>query len=95
MLRELPKDKVMKVLKGALTAALILSSSFTAFAETAKAPLPAGKPAGVRNAAFEGQGLVLALGIAAIVGFTVALASSNGGGVTSPTTTSTSTTGLP
>jgi hypothetical protein len=85
----------MKVLKGALAAALILSTSFAAAAESANAPLPAGRPAGVQNAAFEGRGLVLALGIAAIVGFTVALASSSSGGVTTPTTTATSTAGLP
>lgn len=85
----------MNSLKGALAAALILSSSVSAFAEAARSPLPAGKPAGVQNAAFEGQGLVLALGIAAIIGFTVAVVSSNNGGVTGPTTTSTSTAGLP
>ena len=79
----------MKVLKGALAAALILSSSVVAFAETAKSPLPAGKPAGVQNAAFEGRGLILALGAGAIIAFTVSVLTSGDGGVTTPSTTST------
>lgn len=85
----------MKVLKGALVAALISSSTLSAFAGSAHSPLPAGKPAGVQEASFEGRGLVLLLGLGAIAAFTVALVSTNGGGVTTPTTSSTSTAGLP
>jgi hypothetical protein len=85
----------MKLLRGALAAILIAGSSISAFAETARAPLPAGKPAGVQNANLEGRGLVIALGLGAIIAFTAALASANGDGVTSPTTSSTSTAGLP
>lgn len=83
----------MTFLKGALAAALILSSSATSFAETAKSPLAAGKPAGVQSAAMEGRGLMIALGAGAIIAFTVSILTADKNGVTSPTTSST--TGTP
>jgi hypothetical protein len=81
----------------AISCALILSVSNT-LALDQSSPLPAGKPAGLRQAQFEdGNGMFVVAG-AALVGITVALATANGdngqiAGTTTPTTSSTSTTG--
>ena len=82
---------VKSALAAIVTASLILPS---AAAERA-APLPAGKPAGVQNAAMEGRGLIIALGVGAIVAFTVSILTADQNGVTSPVTTATSTGGQP
>ena len=82
-----------------ITALLVASSllASNAFAATKVAPLPAGKPAGVNEAAMLGPNFALILvGLGVVVGGVVLAASNSGGnGVTTPTTTSTSTTGLP
>ncbi|HJR57578.1 MAG TPA: hypothetical protein VJ798_13460 [Rhizomicrobium sp.] len=63
---------------------LLVSSAFAA--EPAKGPLSAGKPAGVKQAALEGPGLIW-LGVAAIVAVTIAVVVSNDDdGVTTPST---------
>lgn len=81
------------------TATLLASSLFvtSAFAAPqAMAPLPAGKPAGVNSAAMLGPNFaVIMLGLGVVIGGFALAASKSSGGVTSPTTTSTSTTGLP
>lgn len=58
----------------------------------AASPLPAGKPAGTRQAALSGDGWLVLIGLGAIIAFTVAIAESNQNqGVTTPTTTATGT----
>ena len=69
--------------------ALALTAS-SAFAADDNAPLPAGKPAGVHQAALAGSGLLILVGVAVVAaGIAVAVSSGNGNG---PTTSSTSTT---
>jgi hypothetical protein len=83
----------MRSFTAALVASSILVSSFAATA----APLPAGKPAGVKQAATLGPNFALILlGLGVVIGGVVLASSNTGGdGVTGPTTTSTSTVGLP
>jgi hypothetical protein len=69
-----------------LAAALTASN---AMADTTSAPLPAGKPAGVHQAALAGSGLFLLLGAAAIAAGIAIVVSNNNGG--HPTTSTTST----
>jgi hypothetical protein len=78
-----------------ITAAVVATSLLVSSA-LAAAPLPAGKPAGVNQAASLGPnfGLVL-LGLGVVIGGIVLATSNSGGGVTTPTTSSTSTAGLP
>ena len=81
----------------AISCALILPVS-SALALDQSSPLPAGKPAGLRQAQFEdGNGMFLVAG-AALVGITVALATAGSGagaaqqpGTTTPGASSTST----
>jgi hypothetical protein len=73
---------------GAAVAAAMLVSS-TAYAADV-APLPAGKPAGTKQAALLALGPIFWIGLAAIaVGIGVAASSNGNNGVTSPTTTGT------
>lgn len=83
-----------------ITAALVFTSLLVSNAFAAPrtvAPLPAGKPAGVSEAMILGpNSFLIIFGVGIIAGGLAATLSNNGGnGVTSPTTTSTSTTGLP
>ena len=71
-------------------AALLLASFSTAFA--AGAPLPAGKPAGTKEAAMAGGGITILVGLGVVAAFTAALASQDSkDGVTTPTTATTGT----
>jgi len=74
-----------------LAISLMVSSSFAATQSVA--PLPAGKPAGVKEAAFLGPNMLLILLSAGIMigGLSLAVSNLGNNGVTSPTTTSTST----
>jgi hypothetical protein len=74
----------------AIAAAALLS--VLAALPAAAALLPAGKPAGVKEANMAGPGL-LWIGVAGILAVTIAVVASNGGndGVTTPTTTATGT----
>jgi hypothetical protein len=77
-----------------LATSLLMSSAFAA--PRSVAPLPAGKPAGIQQAASLGPNAFLILvGAGIIIGGIVLAVSNSSDGVTSPTTTSTSTTGLP
>lgn len=78
-----------------LSTTLVVSSAFAAV--QSPAPLPAGKPAGVKEAALLGPSLFLVLLSAGIVigGVSLAVSGNSNNGVTTPTTTSTSTTALP
>jgi hypothetical protein len=78
-----------------LVSTLVVSNAFAA--PKAAAPLPAGKPAGVNEAVNLGPNAFLILvGVGIIAaGLAVTLSNNGGDGVTTPTTTSTSTTGLP
>ena len=80
-----------------LATTLVASSAFGAFAATSGAPLPKGQPAGVKQAAMLGPNVVLIMIGAGVVigGIALAVSGGNNDGVTTPTTTSTSTTGLP
>ena len=72
-----------------LASSLMVSSTFAA-----TAPLPAGKPAGVKEAAFLGPNtlmLLIGLGIA-VGGLALAVSNPGGQGITSGTTTATTTT---
>lgn len=87
----------MRALPAALLSVVLIASSAFAATETG-APLPAGKPAGAKEAALLGPSMFLVLLSAGIVIGGITLAVSNNGsnnGVTTPTTTSTSTTSLP
>ena len=71
-------------------AAVVLASSLlasSAFAQGNDAPLPAGKPAGVKQANLAGNGLLVLFGLA-IVGGGIALVASSGSGnaITTSTT---------
>lgn len=77
--------KFTKLLPAVFASALLVSPSF---AETA-APLPAGKPAGTKEAAlFAASPFLFIIGIAAIVGIAVAV-SNNGDHNNNTTTTGT------
>jgi hypothetical protein len=82
-----------------ITATLLATSLFVSSAVAAPqsmAPLPAGKAAGVKQAAALGPNFALILlGLGVVIGGVVLATSNLSEGVTSPTTTSTSTTGLP
>ena len=74
---------------GAFLLSGLLASSALA-AETVRGPLPAGKPAGVKQAAFEGPSALIWVGIAAVIAVTIAVvASDDDDGITTPTTTGT------
>jgi hypothetical protein len=74
-----------------VSSALLLS---TAWAAEPPAPLPAGKPAGLKQAQLEGGNGMLVVAGAALVGITVGLATAGGDDAAQPgTTTVTSTTG--
>ena len=78
-----------------LATTLVASNAFAAAGSVA--PLPTGKPAGVKEAALLGpSGALLLVGAGILVGG-IALSVSGGDnkGVTTPTTTATSTAGLP
>lgn len=80
----------MRTISAALIAATLIVSAANA------TPLPAGKPAGVEKAQLGGNFGLLFIGGAVLVGGIVLATSVNGGnGVTTPSTTSTRTTGLP
>jgi hypothetical protein len=82
----------MRTIVASLVASTMLVSS--TFAATQSVPLPAGKPAGVKQAAYLGDNFLLILLGAGIVIGGIALAVSNPGGdnPTTPTTSSTTTT---
>lgn len=83
-------------LGGLLSTAFMMSSTFAA--TQSASPLPAGKPAGVKEAAFLGPNLLLVLISAGIIVGGISMAASNSGGnngVTTPSTTTTSTSVLP
>ena len=78
------------ILASVLATTLMVSSTFAATQSVA--PLPAGKPAGVKEAAFLGPNLFLILisaGIA-IGGLSLAVSNPGGTGITTATSTSTS-----
>jgi hypothetical protein len=71
---------------GALVLTGLLTSSALA-AEPIRSPLAAGKPAGTKQAALEGRPLLIWLGVAAIIGVTIAIvASDDDNDITSSTT---------
>ena len=81
----------MLFLRSAAAALLVCASLSQAMAEN-MGPLPAGKPAGTHQAALMGDGLLIALSLAAIIAATVAIAETdNNKGVTTPTTSATAT----
>ena len=76
-----------------LATTLLMSSAFAA--PHSVAPLPAGKPAGVKQAATLGPNFaVILLGLGVVIGGIVLATSQNSDGVTTPTTTGTAA-GLP
>jgi len=86
----------MRTITAALLACtLMVSSSFAA--PQSVVPLAAGKPAGVKDAALFGpSGFMILLGTAVVIGgIALSVSNSGGNGVTSPTTTSTTASGLP
>jgi len=75
-----------------IAAVLLCASCSTVIAEAA--PLPAGKPAGTKEAALLGPAFVIVIGLAGVAALTAVMVSQNNQqGVTTPTTTSTSGTG--
>jgi len=83
------------ILAGLIVGSLLVSSAFAA--PISGSPLPAGQPAGVKQAAIAGPNIVLVLlsaGIA-IGGIALAVSGGNKNSVTSPTTTTVRTTALP
>jgi hypothetical protein len=71
---------------------LLLAASGAAFAAQTTAPLPAGKPAGVKKAQEEANFLVLGLGVGAVAAGIALVASDDDDGppvTTTPTTTGT------
>lgn len=79
------------ILASIVATSLMVSSTFAA------SPLPAGKAAGTKEAAMLGpQFALILLGAGIVIGGIALAVSNNGGdGVTTPTTTASSTTGLP
>jgi hypothetical protein len=83
---------MMRTIPAAFLAVTLVASN--AFA--ASTPLPAGKPAGVQQAALNDRNVfVVLLGAGIIIGGLVFTLTGTQNGVTTPTTTSTSTAGLP
>lgn len=78
----------MRIIGAAILASsLVVSSSFAA--TNAAAPLPPGKPAGVKQAQMEGNTLLLVLGVGVVAGGIALVASGNGNGSVTTTTTGT------
>lgn len=78
----------MTSMRKTVAAVLLAATCSTAFA--AGTPLPAGKPAGTKEAAMAGGGLTILVGLAVIAAFTaVMVAQDDKNGVTTPTTTGT------
>lgn len=67
----------------------MLAVSGAAIAAETAAPLPAGKPAGVKKAQEKGNILVLGIGVAAVAAGIALVASDDGDGPTTVTTTPT------
>lgn len=83
---------VIRQIGAAFLAAGLIASTVVASA----APLPAGKPAGVQNAAIAGQMDAVLFGTVIIItGLVLTVTGNEDKGVTTPTTTSTGTSGLP
>jgi len=80
----------MKV-RSVISSLAISSSLFLSNAWAAEPPLPAGKPAGLRQAQLEGGNGMFVVAGAALIGITVGLATAGSG--PQPTTTTISTTG--
>ena len=79
--------KSMSRAAGALFLTGLLASG--AFAAD-KSPLPAGKPAGAKEATMQGNSALIWLGVAAVIGVTIAVVAGNSDdGVTTPVTTGT------
>jgi len=77
-------------------AAFLAASLIVSTAGASAAPLAAGKPAGIQNAALTGPMGVVLFGTAIIItGLVLTISGNDDKGVTTPTTTSTGTTGLP
>ncbi len=76
----------MRALLAPMLAVALTASTAMA---NASGPLPAGKPAGVHQAALAGSGLFLLLGAAAIAAGIAIVVSNNNGGNVSTSTTST------
>ncbi len=75
-----------------LASSLVVSSAFAATnapAKDAAAPLPPGKPAGVKKAQAADNTLMLVLGLGVVAGGIALVASGNGNGSTTTTTTAT------
>jgi len=73
-----------------VAAVLVCASCSNAIA--ADAPLPAGKPAGAKQAALAGPGFVILVGLAGVAALTAILVSQdNKNGITTPTTSATGT----
>jgi len=81
----------MNSLRHVIAATLLCGACSSAMA--ADSPLPAGKPAGTRQAAMEGNGWVILAGLGAIAAFTAILVSQNDKNSVTSTTTSTTGTG--
>lgn len=86
----------MRIIGAAVLATTLVATSAFA-ATTSVAPLASGKPAGAKEAALLGpQGAVILVGIGLLAaGVAITVSGSNNNGVTSPTTSSTRTAGLP
>jgi hypothetical protein len=86
----------MRTITAAFVVTSLLATSALA-APASVAPLPAGKPAGVTEAALLGPNFAIVMvGLGIVIGGTILAVSNNSGdGVTTPTTTSTRTAGLP
>lgn len=85
----------MRTIAATLLATTLVVSNAYAGAQSI-APLPAGKPAGVKDAANLGpNAFMVLLGTGIVIGGLVLTLSNSKKGVTTPTTTSTSTTSLP
>ncbi len=70
----------MKLANIAIAGLLAATAATSAFADApANSPLAAGKPAGVKQAQLAGNGLLLAIGIGAVVAAAVVVATTNGG----------------
>jgi hypothetical protein len=78
------------------TVAAVLLCATCSNAIAADAPLPAGKAAGTKQAALAGPGFVILLGLAGVAAMTALMVSSqdHNNGVTTPTTTGTTGTGV-
>ena len=77
----------MRKFRNIIATTLLCAACSSAMA--ADSPLPAGKPAGTKQAALEGDGLRVLIGLAAIAAVTY-FAASQGGGKSTGSTSSTS-----